>query len=340
MIVAFAVAGCQPPNPPVADRSYLLLRNEVDPKKPCKVAKFATIPVKVIHDTVLVPVRVNGTFTVGILDTGSEDTVLTPAMVAAAKLTVDPKQKPRRYYGVAGGFNISMVQANTIQIGALKLEPPWPSYVFDFADSNKEKIGALIGMNAIDHLDWDIDFVHGRMTSFETQNCHDIDPLWDTKSTGLPMTRGTNKQFSTIANMLALSANVTIPVAFDGGIVTAIFDTGARRTYMTREGAHKAGITNAQLDSDPLTEVSAINGKKQQARRHNVPEMVVGEDVVRDFSVNVAESRNRDNEFDMILGMDWIAKHRIWLSFSTDSLYVDSGEKKPPNWLPAPKIPE
>jgi predicted aspartyl protease len=320
------------------DRSYLARRNAVDPTKPCLISKFATVPVKVIYGTAYVPVKVNGVTTVGILDTGSEDTVLSTAIVAAAKLTIDPKQRPRRYYGVAGSFSISVVQANTMQIGELELRPPFPSYVFDFIGSSTDKIGTIIGMNSIDHLDWDLDFVHEKMTSFRTMNCQDIDPLWDTKSTGLPLTRGTNPHFSDIANLLAISANFTIPVAFDGGIVEAMFDTGARQSFMTREGAHKAGITNAELDADPIAEIRAINGKKRKVRLHRVAEMVVGEDIVHDFPLNVAEYLNRDNDFDMILGMDWIAKHRIWLSFTTDSVYVDSGEKKPPNWAPTPKL--
>jgi hypothetical protein len=55
--------------------------------------------------------------------------------------------------------------------------------------------------------------------------------------------------------------------------------------------------------------------------------------------VYVPETANKGDQLEMILGMDWIATHRLWLSYTTDSLYIDSGEKKPASWKPAPKLP-
>jgi predicted aspartyl protease len=337
-----SASACQPkpPEPPVPDRSYLLRRNAVDPTKPCLIAKFAVVPLKLFHNIAFVPVKVNDVFTYGILDTGSDGTLLTPAMVKAAKIAPDPKQRPYRAYGMAGGFSMQVVLADSFQIGGLKLTHPNPSGVVDFVNSNNEKVGALIGSNLIGALDWDIDFTSGQMTSYETQNCHDIDPLWETKSTGVPLTRGTDRKFTALANLLGLNANVTLPVEFDGGSLTAVFDTGTGQSYLTREGAHKAGITNAQLDRDPIVVLTAINGKTRKVRRHTVSEFVVGEDLQRNFPVEVAEYFNRNDQYDMILGMDWIARHHIWLSYTTDSLYIDSGEKKPPAWRPTPKTPD
>ncbi len=338
--LALATSSCQPPEPPPPPRAYLLTRNAVDPAKPCLIAKLAVVPVKLIYNIVFVPVEVDGTGTVGVLDTGSDSTLLTPGLVAAAKLKPLPNQPRIRMRGLAGGYDVQAVLAATIQVGALRVTQFNPPYVVDFDGSRAEKVGALIGQNLIDGLDWDIDFVHGKMTSFKTRNCHDIDPLWDTKSTGLPLTRGTNSKFSALANGLGLVEGVTIPVEFDGGSLNAIFDTGSVTSYLTREAAHRAGITNTQLDRDPIVEIHAINGRKKKVRRHRVTEFVVGEELVRDFPVDVAEYFNRDDNFDMILGMDWIATHHIWLSFTTDSLYIDSGEKKPSEWRPAPKLPD
>jgi len=329
----------QPPEPLVPDRSYLLRRNAVDPTKPCLIAKFTVVPLKLFHNIAFVPVKVNDVFTYGILDTGSDGTLVTPAMVKAAKIAPDPKQRPYRAYGMAGGFSMQVVLADSFQIGGLKLTHPNPSGAVDFVNSNNEKVDALIGSNLIGAFDWDIDFTSGQMTSYETQNCHDIDPLWETKSTGVPLTRGTDRKFTALANLLGLNANVTLPVKFDGGSLTAVFDTGTGQSYLTREGAHKAGITNAQLDRDPIVVLTAINGKTRKVRRHTVSEFVVGEDLQRNFPVEVAEYFNRNDQYDIILGMDWIARHHIWLSYTTDSLYIDSGEKKPSEWRPTPKTP-
>jgi predicted aspartyl protease len=336
-LLAVTLAACEPPEPLVPDRSYLYRRNAVDASKPCLIAKFAGVPVKLVRNSAFVPVKVNSTLTYGMIDTGSDMSMLSPDLAAAANLHADPHQPRRRGYGLAGGFDLVYVQPDKIQIGGLIRYHPTPANIVNFA-GHGSNVGALIGSNLLDGFDWDIDFPHDRMTAVRTSNCHDIDPPWDTKSSELPLTRGTNRQITEIASMLGLAVNVTLPVEFDGGSLKAVFDTGARMSYLTREGAHKAGITNTQLDHDPTINIGAINGKIIKARLHRVNEFVVGQDLQKDFPVAVAEHLNRDDEFDMILGMDWIARHHVWLSYTTDSLYVDSGEKKPLLWKPAPKL--
>jgi hypothetical protein len=336
-LLALSVAACEAPKPPVPDRSYLSWRNAIDPKGPCLIQRLAAVPVEIHYGLAYVQVLVNTTPTWGILDTGSETTNLTPAIVAAAKLKIDPSQRPRHLRGLAGGFNVKRVQAKTLQVGLLKVTNPAPSAVFDFGGSNKVKIGALIGGNIIDHLDWDVDLAHGLMTSYMTRNCHDVDPMWDTKSTGLPLTRGTDQKVIPAAGLIGLALNVTIPVQFEGGSLNAVIDTGAATSYMTHAAAYKIGLTNALLEQDPFVEIHAIDDKPIKVRHHQFREFVVGEELLHNFPVNVARLFDRDEHFDMILGMDWIAKHHLWLSYTTDSLYIDSGEKKPSNWKQVPK---
>jgi predicted aspartyl protease len=336
------LASCEMPRPtpPPRDRAYLLMRNGVDPKKPCLISRFARVQLKVRYNVAYVPVILNGHNTVGRLDTGSEVTMLTPAAIAAAGLQVDPKLPKTEMLGVAGAYSVGAVRADTLQIGQLKMTRPAPLLVQDFIGSNKEKIGALIGTDMIDGFDWDLDFAHEQMTAYRTQNCHDIDPLWPTKSTGVAITRGLDPKIIPLAGNLALPLNVTLAVEFDAGTLTAVLDTGATHSFLTRMGARKAGITAAELDRDPEEVASAIDGSKIKVRRHRVAEFVVGQDLEHDFPLEVAEGFDRRQQFDMILGMDWIAKHHLWISYTTDSLYIDSGELKPASWRPAPQVPE
>ena len=337
--LVLSMSACMPPpEPPVPDRGYLNIRNHIDHTKPCLVAKFAVVPVKLAQDAVYVPLKLNDVFTVGFLDTGSDTTMLTPTMAFMAKVPIDLKQPSHRGYGVAGGFNVQLAWVQKVQVGGILYGTPRQVGVVNFFGSDSDKVGMLVGGNMLDGFDWDIDFPHEKMTAFRTQNCHDIDPLWDTKSTALPITRGLDGGFTPMANLFGLPMNITIPVQFDNGALNAVFDTGARVSYLSRAGARKAGIRRAELERDPIVEMKAINGAAKQVRRHIVPELVVGEDLVRNFTVYVAEDFSSNDEPDMILGMNWIATHHVWLSYTTDSLYIDSGEKKPFFWKPAPKL--
>ncbi len=339
--LSLALSACESTDSlsPMPSRRYVFIRNGVDASKPCLIAKLAEVPVRVIHGTALVPVVVNGVGTVGVLDTGAEMTIMTPAMAAAAKITIDPKQHLRHAEGIAGVFDAPAAMAKTLQIGHLMLNPPPVLDVFNFVNSRNTTIGIQVGGNSIDGLDWDLDFQHGLMTSYRTRNCHDIDPLWDTKSTGLPLRRGMNPAFATVAGILGLPMNVTVPVQFDGGIVNAVFDTGSMYSMLSLRAAHWLGITNKALARDPEQDIAAIDQTKIRAHRHIIPNVFIGESPERDFMVYVPETANKGDQLEMILGMDWIATHRLWLSYTTDSLYIDSGEKKPASWKPAPKLP-
>ncbi len=327
-----SATGCQT-QPPIPDRSYLALRNSVDPAKPCRMVKFTQVPIRTLGKVAIVPFAINDVQTIAVLDTGADITAITHALANQAGLRTNPQLRPMRMSGMSGGFDVQLAFAHTIQYGGFKTTLPPAVAVLDFVRSSTA-IGANLGLDLLDGFDWDLDFPHDKMTAFQTQNCTDVDPAWTTKSTGLAITRGLPDLMGDGKPKGDLQ--LTIPVQFDGGTLVALLDTGASHSYLTRAGAHKAGITNAELDRDPFGPMKSIDGRTRKVRRHNVAELVVGEDIERNFPVDVAEYFNRDEEFDMILGMDWIAKHHLWLSLTTDSLYINSGEPKPASWKPTP----
>jgi predicted aspartyl protease len=310
----------------------LQIRNGTDPKKPCEIARFGAIDVTLVHNSALVPVMVNGVETAGLLDTGAEDTLITPALAAAAKVTVLPDRPTARLYGIGGGFKVTPLSPQTLQVGQLRATHPKGVFGSTFLGHSGKDLGVLVGASFVDGFDWDLDFPHGKMTAYRTANCHDIDPPWTTKSTGLPITRGTDTRIVLIASLLALRVNITIPVVFDTDTLRAVFDTGAQQSYLTLDGAHKAGLTNRELALDPEKSLVSADGTRVMVRIHKIKEFIVGEQLERDFPMLVAESFDRRQKYDMILGMDWIADHHIWLSYTTDSLYIDSGESKPAGW--------
>ena len=51
--------------------------------------------------------------------------------------------------------------------------------------------------------------------------------------------------------------------------------------------------------------------------------------VLHDVPIDVTRHFDRRDTWPMLLGMDYIEHHHLWLSYSTNALYIDSGEKKP-----------
>jgi hypothetical protein len=47
---------------------------------------------------------------------------------------------------------------------------------------------------------------------------------------------------------------------------------------------------------------------------------------MRDFKIDIDESRATNIGIDMIVGMDYMATHHLWLTLATNAMFIGSGE--------------
>lgn len=309
VLTALATAGCTT-NPDEIRTS------RVKTTRPCYVEKLGVIPVKLAGEKAMVPFAVNDVAGDAIFDTGAVVSMITPDFADAAV----PKWKRvggQTYIGGVTGFSfMQWTYVNKVKIGGLefgygpRLGVSHPPKGYD------EGKHALLGRDFLDGKDLDIDFAHGLITVYATENCVHSEPLWDTKYTGLTMTR------------IEHDHDVTIPVVFEGDTIDAIVDTGTVHSMMTRKAALRAGATDVELAHDPQTSFGGITGGTRAARVHKFGEVAIGEELFKNLPVVVAETPSTADGFTMILGMDYLAHHHIWISYSTNALYIDSGEPK------------
>jgi len=331
--LAVMIAGCtNPPEVPVRQH-YLQQRLRVtDPTQPCIVEPYPPMQAELVHDTIFVPVRINGIDTIGKFDTGASNSLITPELAAAARLTVQPG--PTRLIGISGSFHPDVARVDAVEIGSIRRTNVGTVMVYPFGSSNRNKqIGALVGLDWLDQFDYDIDLANHRIRPFRTSNCVIVDPPWRTSYTGLAMTRGVSEGLNTSAQEIfttfGLTAHLSIPVDFEGGMVNAMLDTGSPQSIMSHQGAIAAGATSAQLQADPEESIAGLNGRQRQMVRHRFGDVAIGEEEMRGFSVLVGTHYNRTDDA-MILGADYLAKRHLWLSLTTNALFIDSGEPRKP----------
>ena len=60
---------------------------------------------------------------------------------------------------------------------------------------------------------------------------------------------------------------------------------------------------------------------------HRFANMAIGEEELHDFPMLVAPDFNRLDPA-MILGMDYLGSHHLWLSLTNNAFYIDSGESR------------
>lgn len=290
--------------------------SHVDTTKPCHVFQLGTIPAKIAGGRVLIPIVVNGVAGEAILDTGSVLTMITPKYADA----VEPKGRASGGMigigGLTGTAILSWVPVEKVQIGDMNFPGKSRLAVAEVGLGRRHGNFALVGRDFLDGKDLDLDFAHNRISVYGTENCVHTEPLWTTKSTGVALTRVDH------------DLDVTVPVIFEGDTIDAVIDTGTFRSLLTHKAAVRAGATDAELANDPQASFAGVFGERRKSRIHKFAEVAVGEDIFKNLPVEVAEQASVDDHDDMILGLDYVLNHHLWLSYSTNALFIDSGEPK------------
>ena len=292
-----------------------LRQSSLDTHKVCRLYRMGTIPVSLSDTLPIIPFKVNALQSSAIMDTGGIATFISPSQANAAKAHTS-FGRGIWIEGIGGHPTfVPLMWANTVQIGDIKWGHGVQLAISGQPNDEPGAVVNVVGMDFLDKFDYDLDFAHHKISVFSTENCVHPEPPWDTTSTGVPLSRVEHDH------------KVTMPVAFTGDLLEAEFDTGSMTSYLTRAGARKAGVSDAELDRDPLEVLTGVDGNRK-IRRHRFAEIAIGEDVLRDFTMDVDDAHYTNLGVDMIIGMDYIAQHHLWLSLSTNALFIDSGERK------------
>jgi predicted aspartyl protease len=276
------------------------------------------------------PVWVNGIETIGIMDTGAVESMVTPELAAVAALTILKDEE--RFRGVSGALTSHPAYAEKLQAGSILDADGKILGVYPFAGSHGREIGVLIGADFLDGFDYDMDLSHDALRPYQTHDCQSVDPPWPDAYGGLALKRGAlgkEQRGAFTVSTIGSFHQIMMPVAFPGGVLDALFDSGTTQSMLSHAAARDAGATNAELDADPLEVVTGVSGEKASFRTHRFAEVAIGAETLRDMPMHVAMSFDRRDR-QMILGMDYIETHHLWLSYTTNALYIDLGSKRKP----------
>lgn len=318
----------------------------IDHTQPCLVDPFEPSPIKLYKKQIFLPVFINGISTLGMLDTGASFTLITPEFAQAAGVT--PGKEQERMFGVAGAFTTQVGIAKTVQFGTIGFDTPQRVHIAPFAGSRGKTIGVNVGLDWLDGLDYDLDLGAEKLTAFRVSNCVTVDPPWRTTYSGVIVKRAFDKSVTGYTPELSdilYNRQISVPVMFGDTAVEAEIDTGSTESFLSHASAIDAGATSAGLEKDEVVHSDAIDRRRNAYYRHVFHNVTIGEDVLPDFPVDVAQHFDR-RDTHMLLGMNYIATHHLWLSFTTGVLYIDSGEPRKliqplddPHWIAGSRMP-
>lgn len=283
----------------------MLLASQVSAET-CHLAKYGTLPVEVTGGRATTMVKINGTDTRLILDTGAFFSVMSKANAAALGLKRRPLPFDFRLYGIGGAADAQYTDIKDFGVLDATL------HKIDFIVGGTDMGAGLLGANLLDAFDLELDLAHGKLTLFEVDHC---------KKTSLAYWAKDGNYF--IADIEPFSRDTDrrtfFSVTINGKHVRALLDSGAPATLITRSAAERVGLDLNGPDVKVARRSSGIGAKSYKTWMVPVDSFSVGSETIQHSQMLVIDGSMGNRETDMLLGLDFILAHRI---------FIDNREKR------------
>jgi hypothetical protein len=281
----------------------------------CTVDNKATIPLDASGNVITVPVEVNGITATFILDTGAQRSLVTQATVDRLGLARD-EWVGTTMSGVGGIVSRPNANPRTLTLGGVKLvrrtlnhDTSFTVGVLPRIRAGSRVIDGLLGRDFLSLFDLDLDVASGRLTLFQVHGCTGRFLPWSGAYVAVPVTTPAEDA-------------MVVPVTLDGTPLRALLDSGASASLLAAPGIIRTGLRQSSLEGDVADQVSGVGPRMVTMHRHAFRSLQVGAEVIDKPLIWVASIRLAPI-VDMLLGADWFAGRRVWLSYATRQLFVN-----------------
>ena len=284
------------------------------PAAGCEVQPRAVVPLDLASRHAMVAVDVNQQPARFILDTGAERTMVTPAAVQRLGLALDP-WTGTTVMGLGGLVRHQNALPRSLTLDGLTLRHhtmlrdmtlavgPIPVSSFD-----GRRIDGLLGRDFLSGFDLSLDLGAGRATLYEVDDC---------RAGFLPW----RMPYRMIEVLPGDRTALVIPTQLDGHWLRTLIDTGAGTSLLTASGMARLGLTAASLGGDRMDVVHGIGTRPIVVRVRRFGTLDVGGARTAGPVLLVAPVQLVPI-VDLVLGGDWLASHLVWLSYSTQQVFV------------------
>ncbi len=274
----------------------------------CGVRPRAVLPIDIVRDVPIVHGRINDAPASLILDTGAENIVLTSDATARLALKSDANQV-RTMRGAGGEFHMFPAMLHDFELNGLAV----PDHLVPVLPRALPKVGdlapdGLLGVTVLSSFELELDFPRRRMTLYAGRLCPD---------TVVPNWRG---PYSTLNADRSVRGRFIVPIEINGHAMTALIDTGTQTSVIAADAALAAGVDNVALAHDLPDIMRGAGPDLVPTHIHRFAEIRVGDEVFRNDALLVTDRLVADA--DVILGMDYLSTHRIWLSYARKRVFI------------------
>ncbi len=244
----------------------------------------------------LVEAEVGGQAVTLLLDTGAQGMLLLPEAAAQLGLRAIPGQTTR-LLGTGGAREAPNVLLRGLAVGGVPLPGgSVPVVALPGVPVTEPPLAGLLGAPLLEVYDVDLDLRAGRILLLAPTGCAPPGPA---------------VELQVLPNGDALA-----PVRINGAPVLAIPDTGTRATLIADTAARRLGLDGPVAAST----ARGIDGQRMQLRPVRLRELRVGGDVSLD--VPAAVTALQVGPAEMLLGLDFFLRHRVWISYVARGMVV------------------
>jgi predicted aspartyl protease len=271
----------------------------------CTPVELSEIPLLRVGLEEIVPVTIDNDPAGLLLDTGANGTSVTPQAIAALGLRDSPVFIGEA--GVGGEQNNSAVEIGSIGIGAQTVHDAVAMDIpLTKAPLDRFPVYGLLGEDITSHYDLDFDAAHDTLTLYSPHHCANPSPTWGSGAQRVDLEIRNND----LQNVM--------PVTLNGHDIRAELDTGASRSLVNEQAV---GLDPNTVAADPRRQSTGLNMMTVDERIHHFPDLIIAGRSYGPADLPVT-TNTLPGGIDMLLGEDFLHRHRIYLSFQAHNLLI------------------
>jgi predicted aspartyl protease len=284
----------------------------------CEFAKVADLPVTFEKGVPIVDVKLNGEPVKMVFDTGADRSLIRLEAFNRLGLAEDPTLRVV-IAGVGGVASHPNALVNTLEFGT-ESKHSLSIFVTEVPAFGDGKVDGLLGRDVMENYDVDLDMPHRRVGLYRHRSCPGGKPDWAGGFEVLPA--------SSVGHALPPNA---ISVEVDGVKLNAIIDSGAGNIIIARASALRTDVT-------PDVLARGTQGKTQGATKdlaaysvHRFHSLQVGSETIANPTMAVInfDAMYERAHIDMLIGEDYLRRHRVWIANGDHLAIVERPAAKP-----------
>jgi tetratricopeptide (TPR) repeat protein len=278
----------------------------------CQLRPIANLPVTMLGMRALLPAKINGEDVQFLVDSGASFSFITPAN--ADKFNLPRESLPYGLFitGVTDSVNAEVGIVKVLTLANASLHNI--QFVVGGSEVGQGAVG-LLGQNVLSLGDVEYDLAKGAIHLWMPSDCsYKMDmAYWAGATADSVIDLETDDRRRYVAHTIG-------SVYVNGVKLTAMFDTGAMGSIMTKGAAARAGITPDGPGAVSAGYSSGLGKRVARSWIAPVKSFKIGSEEIRNFKMRFGDIGLDDA--DLLVGADFFLAHHIYVSNQQHKLYL------------------